>query len=258
MHPLIAVLRLGERAVPIGSYGAMLTLAVLLGAALTLRAAGRAGLDPGAVISALGSAVAGGFVGAWLLQLLVQWARLGSLQAALARPGLVFFGAALGGAAALTWSCRWLRLPALTLLDLAVPAVAVAHAVGRVGCLLGGCCFGAPGGGPLGVRYTHPLAPATALGADLLRHPVQLYEAAGLLALSAYFASRPPAEPGSGRRALRYVLAYSVLRLSVEPLRGDAVRGSLAGGLVSTSQLIALVLLLLSAWALRGRRRAAA
>src|SRR5688572_14476687 len=101
MHPILTVLQLGDRQLPIGSYGVMLCLAIAIAAGGAVRAASRARLDVGACIAACGVAVAGAFAGAALLHALVQCVRLGSPSALLQPPGLAFFGAALGGAAAL-------------------------------------------------------------------------------------------------------------------------------------------------------------
>jgi phosphatidylglycerol:prolipoprotein diacylglycerol transferase len=190
-------------------------------------------------------AIAGAFTGAALLHALVQSVRLGSPSALLEPPGLAFFGAALGGAAALALFGRGLGLHVLAVADRAVPAFCLAHAVGRVGCLLGGCCHGAPSRGPFAVTYTHPLAPAAALGQPL--HALPLYEAAALTVLAGLFALVPVRAPGSGRRVLQYAAAYSALRLGLEPLRGDAVRGVFFGGVLSTSQLVAMAVLLAAA-----------
>jgi phosphatidylglycerol:prolipoprotein diacylglycerol transferase len=253
MHPILTVLQLGDRQLPIGSYGVMLCLAIAVASAGALHAAARARLDLGACIAAIGVAIGAGFAGAALLHGVVQCIRLGSLQALLLPPGLSFFGAALGAAAAIALVGPALGLRVLELADRAVPAFCVAHALGRVGCFLGGCCFGAPWHGPLAVRPTHPFSPASALDAPL--HPLPLYEALGLLALACLFALRRVPEPGSGRRVLAYAAAYSALRLLLEPLRGDEVRGVFLGGALSTAQVIAASILVAcgALWLLRRR-----
>jgi len=241
MHPILTVLQLGDRQVPIASYGVMLCLAIAIAAGGAVHAAHRARLDVGACIAACGVAVAGAFAGAVLLHAVVQCIRLGSPSALLLPPGLAFFGAAAGGAGALALFGRAVGLHVLAVADRAVPAFCLAHAVGRVGCFLGGCCHGAPWHGPLAVTYTHPLAPAAALGQAV--HALPLYEAAGLALLAGLFALARVRAPGSGRRVLQYAAAYSALRLGLEPLRGDAVRGVFFGGTLSTSQLIAVAVL---------------
>lgn len=236
MHPVLFSIEIGEAGRTFGSYGAMLCLALVAGTALFLRAAARASQDLGACVAVLGSAVAGGFVGGFSLHGLVMWIHTGSLVQALSTPGLVFFGGAAGAAVAVAIACRLLALRAALLGDLAVPAIAVAHAIGRVGCLLGGCCHGAPYEGSWAVFH---------LG--MWRHPVPLYESAGLLVLATMFglAGRCRVE---GVRIASYLSAYCALRLWLETFRGDAVRGVYLGGGVSTSQLIAACTLTVLAW----------
>jgi prolipoprotein diacylglyceryltransferase len=70
---------------------------------------------------------------------------------------------------------------------------------------------------------------------------VQLYEAAGLgaIALGVALAGRRARQP-PGALFLLYLGLYAILRLAIEPLRGDgAARGYLVAGWLSTSQAIA-------------------
>jgi phosphatidylglycerol:prolipoprotein diacylglycerol transferase len=217
-------------------------LALGVGAWLVLRRGMRAGLDEGALISSLALAVAGGFVGAFGVSVIVRWVQLGSLPAALAQPGIVFFGALLGGALALAGAARRFELPVLVTLDVMLPAVPVAHAIGRVGCFFGGCCFGAPSELPWAVHYP---------GEAIARHPWPLYEAALLCVLAVVFA-RPLSLSVPGRRAVAYVMCYAALRMLLEPLRGDVVRGVFWS--ISTSQLIAACVIAGCAYALKKLR----
>lgn len=56
--------------------------------------------------------------------------------------GLVVYGAALGGLAALLLFAWQRRIRALWLLDIVSPALALGMGIGRLGCLLNGCCYG--------------------------------------------------------------------------------------------------------------------
>jgi phosphatidylglycerol---prolipoprotein diacylglyceryl transferase len=245
MHPVITTLHIGDVARPIASYGVLLTCALLVGALGTLRAARTApAMELGAVISALGLAIAAGFTGALLVHGAAQLARTGSLEAALAQPGVSVLGALLGGAAAIVLGARWLGLSAPRLLDAAVPWVALAQAVGRLGCLLGGCCYGIASHATWAVRYPDASSPA----GFVTRLPVPLIEAAALAVLALLYLRTPAALAGllrkPGARAASYLALYALLRLPLEPLRGDAVRGVYLGGLISTAQLIACAVLL--------------
>jgi hypothetical protein len=84
-----------------------------------------------------------------------------------------------------------------------VPALALA----RVGCLLAGCCVGVP------------LA-TSALASLAARHPVALYELAGLGALALALQRVDPA-----RVAPAFLLGFGALRLVLEPLRAPPPLG---------------------------------
>ena len=253
MHPIVAIIDLVDPPRPIGGYGLAVAIGVALTGLLVARAAHRAGDDVGAVLAAIGYTIGGSFAGAFGLFVLVEWARTGSFVDAITHGGLVFYGAVPTGVLASWLAARGLRVRWLKTVDLAIPAIAAGHAIGRIGCFLGGCCYGAPWDGPLAVTFTHPLAPAA--HPPVPRHPVQLYESFGLLVLAIAFALTPIGRAGSGRRALAYVGAYAVLRFSVETLRGDEIRGVVMG-LLSTSQLISLAALGIVAVVALGMRRA--
>ncbi len=88
--------------------------------------------------------------------------------------GLSFHGGLFGGIGALVVYCLIKRLSILKVADLFVPSVMIAYAIGRVGCFLNGCCYGAPTNMPWGVRFlddgTGHLTPPS--------HPTQLYASA--------------------------------------------------------------------------------
>lgn len=252
MHPILFELELFGVTRPIGAYGALMALAMLLGGLVGVRGAARAGIDPGDALAAAGFVAGGGLVGAWAMQILVETVRTGSLSAALARGGLVFYGAPVFGTLALALACRSLGIPFGKLVDVAIPSIPIAHALGRLGCFYAGCCYGDETGAPIGVRFDHPLA---ADPSPVLRHPVQLYEALGLLVLALALILHRPADVGSGRRGLYYVLGYAALRTLVERFRGDVDRGVI-GGVLSTADVVSVVLVALALMGLVHLRRA--
>ena len=254
MYPVLTVLHWGGITRAIGSYGVLLALALLVGCAITLRAGQRAGLEGGALISTLAGAVGSGFAGAYLAQFALVFAQTASLEASLQQPGIMFYGGAVGGALGLAGFARVFGLPVARTLDLALPGLPIAHAIGRLGCWFGGCCYGAVSNLPWSVVYQHPLAPGA--HPALPRHPWPLYEATGLLVLAAVFA-RFGTAAAPGRRAAAYVLSYAGLRFALEPWRGDAARGVFLHG--SIAQGIALASAALAfGWLVRERRRSQA
>ena len=249
MDPVLTVLHFGAVERPLGGYGLMLSLAIFVAGASTARAGHRAGLDVGAVIATIGFTAAGSLAGATGLFALVEWVRTGDPLAGVIQTGLVFLGAPIGGGLALYYSARALELPVGRLLDVAIAAVPLGHAIGRIGCFLGGCCYGRHWEGPVAVRYTDPMAPAA--WPSILRHPTPLYESALLLLVASYFLLLPPKRVGSGRRAILYFTIYGFVRLVTEHFRGDSVRGLFLGGHVSTSELLSALMIVGGLVALR-------
>jgi phosphatidylglycerol:prolipoprotein diacylglycerol transferase len=79
---------------------------------------------------------------------------------------------------------------------------------------------------------------------DVPLHPTQIYESLATAAIFAILLWISGRRRFDGQVVLSYVLLYSVARFAIEFFRGDSVRGFVFGGLLSTSQLIAIVLVL--------------
>lgn len=224
MWPVIGTLSLGPLALRVGGYGLALAVAWCVGSGLWLRRMEREGLDVGACVAALGAATAAAFLGAYALALPLHWITTGRLQG-----GLVFYGAALAGLLTLAWVLRWGRVPLTPALGLAVLPLAFGQALGRIGCLLGGCCYGRRWEGALALRLE-----------GVARVPWPLLEAGCVLGL-AFALERYVAR---AERFAAYVAGYALLRLSLEWLRGDALRGQDPWLGLSTSQWLSLFILL--------------
>jgi phosphatidylglycerol:prolipoprotein diacylglycerol transferase len=184
-------------------------------------------------------------LGARLLFVLTNWgfyrAHPGQI-ANLWSGGLVFYGGFLFGFPACLLYLRRHRLPVALSLDIIAPSLAFAHALGRIGCFAAGCCYGRACPYPWAVQFP-PEAQGAPPGTPL--HPTQLYESAALFLLGAFlffFVKRGKGRPGTA--ALLYLVLYSAARFAIEGFRGDAIRGFVLGGALSTSQAIALVLFL--------------
>ena len=111
------------------------------------------------------------------------------------------------------------------------------------GCFLAGCCYGKTCCRDWAVVFNHPdsLAPT-----GVLLHPTQLYESAGLFLLVIFllFIERWAAKI-PGRLITIYFAGYTVLRFIVEYFRGDQ-RGDAFGGLMSMTQVLALLALIMA------------
>jgi phosphatidylglycerol:prolipoprotein diacylglycerol transferase len=227
------------------SYGALLMLGVAVATLVAVARARSFRCRRDEVIALAAAAFGGGLLGAYVLYLVTRLPEVARDPSLMWRePGMVFYGGLLGGAAAGGLTAAVLRIPLTAAADLAAPAVPLGHALGRVGCFLSGCCYGRPGADPI----------AQHVGG---RHPVQLYEAAGLVVLAGALLVLERRRPRPLAVALAYVAGYAALRFGLELLRGDAVRGFVAAGL-STSQAMALATGAVALTLLvRGRGRAA-
>lgn len=258
MHPIL--FELGGW--PVYSYGLLLAAAYLLGLQMAVVRARRRGLD-GAKIMDLGIyLIIAALVGAKLMLVAVDFeyfrARPGELLS-LVRAGGVFYGGLLAALAVALWLVRRYRLNMWTTADLMAPGIALGHVVGRLGCLLAGCCYGRPTDVPWGVVFTDPAAAAnvgTPLGIPL--HPTQLYDAgAELLIMLFLLATERRGKPFPGRTFWWYMLLYGVSRFIVEIYRGDD-RGMMMG--LSTSQVVSIAVVpvaLVMLWTLARRVRPA-
>ncbi|MEL7368822.1 MAG: prolipoprotein diacylglyceryl transferase [Myxococcota bacterium] len=150
-------------------------------------------------------------------------------------PGYVWYGGMLGGLVVAVFYFRarpkldpWLYSDAFT------PAIMTGAAVGRLGCFLGGCCYGVPTEMPWGFVFP---------GMTYAVHPTQLYDAAIAAVLGFGLLYRFPRRRFDGESIAILLMAYPVLRALTESVRGDPERGFL--GPLSTSQLISIPLFLI-------------
>lgn len=144
--------------------------------------------------------------------------------------GVMFYGGLLAAWIALSVFARVHKERWLDFLDLIVTAVPIGHAVGRVGCFLEGCCFGARCDGPLGVRYpagSHAWRQQIEQGLigwneqPLPVYPSQLFEAAANFAIYALLLWNYRRRAKEGEQVALYAALYAPVRYFVEMLRSD-------------------------------------
>ena len=240
MYPRL--LELGP--ITVYSYGVLLASAYLLGLYMAVRRARAYGIDGDRVLDLGIYVIVSALVGAKLLLLIVDFDYFRQNPAelwTLVRSGGVFYGGLVVAFVVALWYVRRHRLPVWQTADAIAPGIALGHVVGRMGCLLAGCCYGRPTTLPWGVTFSDPFA-ASNVGTPLhvALHPTQLYEAgAELLILIFLLATERRGRPFAGRTFWLYILFYGISRFSIEFFRGDP-RGMLWG--LPTSQIISLVL----------------
>ena len=245
------------------TYGLLVAIAFLAGLWAAVGLARREGLDVSRVFNLGVYAALVAVAGAKLLMVLTDWqyywrnpAQMLSLQSLLA--GGVFYGGFLAAVAFGFWYTSRAGLPFLKTADAFAPVVALGHAIGRLGCFSAGCCWGKPSSLPWAVTFTDPYAHAmfgVPLGIPL--HPTQLYEALAEALIFAALMFRWKRRSFDGQILALYLALYGAARFAVEFLRDDPDRAFLFRGLLSTSQLIAMLMLPLGAGLWYWRRQTA-
>ena len=171
MYP--ELIRIGDFS--ISSFAAMMALCFLAGYWLITAEAARKKLDQKVVGNMFLAAMFGGIVGAKLLYVFenIPLSEILANPGAslLSRGGLTFYGGFFG-AIILTWIIAYRnKISMWTVGDLASPSLALAYAIGRVGCFLVGDDYGVPADVPWAMAFPKGLPPT-----DIPVHPTQLYE----------------------------------------------------------------------------------
>jgi phosphatidylglycerol:prolipoprotein diacylglycerol transferase len=165
--------------------------------------------------------------------------------------GLTYYGGLIGASGAAWWLLRRDRFPFWKAADMAGFAIPLGLTFGRVGCLLAGCCFGAPSDLPWAVSFPWRSAASeeqfrdhllpTARAWSLPVHPTQIYESAASLAIAAVcLVVVHPRKRYDGQVFATSLSLYAVARLLIEMVRRDDRGGALG---LSTSQIIGLGML---------------
>ncbi len=142
-----------------------------------------------------------------------HWARL-------FEPGYVFDGGVLVSTViTATYVYRTRLLDPLAYGDYAAPGLAFGIFLGRLGCYAAGCCYGK---------------------ANI---PIQLFDSAFGLAAFIFVIMRYEHRRFFGEVFFNLLIAYNIWRFFSEFFRGDIERGLWFNGLLSTSQLISLLVL---------------
>ena len=237
MHPVL--FRIGGFAVY--GYGVLYALGValgILGARRLLRREGVTDDTTWDLALALIVGVVGGARLEYVRSHLGEFADAPWRVLALRDGGLVFYGGFIGAVVAVLAVARWRKVPPLRVFDAYAVFLPFGHALGRVGCVLAGCCWGAPTGLPWGLRY-----PADHESGGVPTHPVQLYEAAFNVVLGLLLVRFHGRRRHDGEVLAAFLLTYPVFRAFNETLRGDVVRGFVVGS-ITNAQATSLVLVL--------------
>jgi len=262
LHPVLV--KIGSFQLP--TYGLLLALALVAAIWTASRLGRREGLDPNRLLDFSTWLIVVGLVGAKVLMIVSDWGyyrqnRGEIFSWATLQSGGVFYGGFMAACFFAVWYVRAYRLPPLKIFDIYAPAIALGQSVGRLGCFSAGCDYGTPTNSFLGVVFTNPYShDVTGVPLNIRIHPTQLYESLATLLIFGILLWRYRHKKQDGEIFLLYLTLYAVARFFLEFLRGDEDRGFVFHHLLSTSQFIAILAVLVSIglWAYLRRQRLAA
>ena len=255
--------------VALSAWFTWLLIAFVVATFVALREARRSGDDPRAVLRLCAVVLLAGLAGGRLghvftteqgnyladpLKLLRFW-----------EGGMVLYGGLIGAFTAGWWMCRRDGHGLARTGDVFAPAVAVGIALGRLGCLSAGCCYGRPIDWPWGHELPWGLVflsgqvPSALRGIPL--HPTQVYASGLALLLFGLLLAARRRQQFDGQVLALFLIGYGATRPLVELFRLDLERGFLLpdvlGPLLSTSQAISIPILVSGVVTWRWARRRA-
>lgn len=232
--------------ITIHGYGFMIAIGFFVAIGISLYRLKKANMDQEIALDVSLIAMFSGFLGAKILFVIVEFKSfLANPLSVLGSAGFVVYGGIILAVACIILYCKKKGIGFFVLGDLVLPQVSIAQAIGRIGCFLAGCCYGAETTSPLGVVFpAGSIAPA---GVKLW--PTQLFCTvgdliiAGLLYLLTYVVKTKFADKCKpGIITAGYCILYGAGRFGLEFFRADS-RGAV--GFLSTSQFISIFIVIM-------------
>lgn len=229
------------------SYGVFLALGFIVATLVARQRLAEKYRNPDVILDLVLAAVVGGIVGSRIFYIIGHWSYYMSHKGEILKvnmDGLVFYGGLLLGFVFALLVGRWRHLRFWEVMDLGGLCVPIALGVGRIGCLLNGCCLGKQTSLPWGITY-----PAST-GLMGPRHPTQVYELIADVALFAFLWWKRDSWEREGTSFWLFVMGYAVIRFTMEFFREHTLSGA-----ALTFQMVSLALFLASGVALLFRYR---
>ncbi len=207
MHP--DIIQIGSWTVH--SYGLMIVAAIVISTLVFRKAAPQYGIKPDDVVDCVTLGVLLSLIGARLLYVVLNWTDEFAVAPASAwrvwEGGLSFHGALAGAILAVALFCRRKKIPFYSFVDCCAPGFALGYGIGRIGCLLNGCCFGTSCSSKWGLRFE---------GVDGYHVPTQIYSSLAGFLIAAVLWRLQQSKPNSGVLFYLFLTLYAAYRFVIE------------------------------------------
>jgi phosphatidylglycerol---prolipoprotein diacylglyceryl transferase len=220
-------------------YGIFVALAFVAGLLTASRRARREGIAPEKIYDLGPWLIVGGVLGGRVLYVISYWREDFAANPfpeifMIQHGGLVFYGGLIGSTAAAMFYLRWKKLPLWKMADVLSPSITLGYAIGRLGCLMNGCCYGRACSLPWAIHFPpgHPTH-----GQPV--HPTEIYESLLNLIFYCFLAWLFRRKQFDGQVFAVYLIGYAILRSFVEYFRGDYPVHYL-GGWATPAQLVSM------------------
>lgn len=232
----------------VGTYGICCIIGGALAILLALYNKQETGFTSLDIVEAAAFIIIGGVAGAKILYLIADFDTVAYIITeygitlktvmGLLQGGFVFYGGFFGGFAMLLIYSKWQRIDTMLFITAIAPSIPLAHAFGRIGCFMAGCCYGVPSE-DFGIAFTDSLGAPN----DIKLFPVQLLESVLLIILAAAMQIFTMKSKHRHCTVYIYLFAYPIIRIFTERFRyDDSQRGIWLG--ISTSTWISIAIII--------------
>lgn len=210
MHPEIC--KIGP--ITVYSYGLMLVSAFFISSVLASLRARKELLEPDLIFNLCFVSFIFGVIGAralYVIEHISEYIRNPLELIMFQHGGLSWFGGLILGSLSAVIYLRKKKAGVLRILDLLAPFICLAQAIGRIGCLFNGCCFGKESA-QHGIYF--PVHDAVLI-------PAQIYSSILLVLIFIILRFLQDSPHKIGQVFFTYLALYSVKRFFIEFLRAD-------------------------------------
>lgn len=237
------VLRIGSYS--ISGYGLFLTLAIFISYFVTEYRIKKHGLNSDLALPMYATALISGFIGAKLMYVVTVLItnRLAEIDLTQLFSGFVIYGGIIVAIPSVYILCKIRKVDVLSYMDVGIASIAIAQAVGRIGCLMAGCCYGitVSDNAWYGITFKESIyaSPYIAyIPTQIIMCVLDFINFLILCTLNKLVKIK-------GITLYSYLVTYGIGRFAVEFIRGDTERGYI--GVFSLSQIISIFMIITGA-----------